>query len=131
VKQLEQAFHAAHERVFAVSEPGQRVECLTWKARASVRLPKPVLPTLATNEAAPAVEVRSRPTWWGGDEPRDVPIYNGERLAAGWTVNGPAIVELPTTTVVVYPDWILEISERGDFVMTRDPVVDRGAEEVQ
>jgi N-methylhydantoinase A/oxoprolinase/acetone carboxylase beta subunit len=46
-------------------------------------------------------------------------------------VNGPAIVELPTTTVVVYPDWILEISERGDFVMTRDPVVDRGAEEVQ
>jgi N-methylhydantoinase A len=131
VKQLEQAFHAAHERVFAVSEPGQRVECLTWKARASVRLPKPVIPTLAAHGAEPAAKGRSRPTWWGDDEPRDVPIYNGERLAPGWTVSGPAIVELPTTTVVVYPEWILEINERGDFVMRRDPVADRGTEEVQ
>ena len=46
-------------------------------------------------------------------------------------MSGPAIVELPTTTVVVYPEWILEINERGDFVMRRATVPDRGAEEVQ
>jgi N-methylhydantoinase A len=122
VTALEQAFHGAHERVFAVSEPGQRVECLTWKARASVRLPKPAIPTLASNGAGPPKAQRSRPTWWGEEEPADAPIHQGELLAAGATLQGPAIVELPTTTIVVYPEWSLEVSGRGDFVMTRTSI---------
>jgi N-methylhydantoinase A len=122
VAALEQAFHATHERVFAVSEPGQRVECLTWKARASVRLPKPAIPRLASNGADPGAAQRSRPTWWGDEDPSDAPIYQGEKLAGGAQVNGPAIVELPTTTVVVHPEWSLEVSERGDFVMTRSSI---------
>jgi N-methylhydantoinase A len=130
VTALERAFHATHERVFAVSEPGQRVECLTWKARASVRLPKPAIPTLATNGAGPGAEARSRPTWWGDDDPAPAPIHQGEVLAARATVKGPAIVELATTTIVVYPEWSLEISDRGDFLMTRpltDHALDREA----
>jgi N-methylhydantoinase A len=122
VTALEQAFHATHERVFAVSEPGQRVECLTWKARASVRLPKPAIPTLTSGGAAPGATQRSRPTWWGEEDPADAPIHQGELLAARARLDGPAIVELPTTTVVVYPEWSLEVSERGDFVMTHTSI---------
>ncbi len=33
VRALEEAFHVVHERVFAVKEPGQRLECLYWKGR--------------------------------------------------------------------------------------------------
>ncbi len=118
VSALEQAFHDTHERVFAVSEPGQRVECLTWKGRASVALPKPAAPRAASNGADPCA-ARSRPAWWGADEPVDSPVYEGEHLSAASTVRGPAIVELPTTTVVVYPEWVLDVNEHGDFVMSR------------
>jgi N-methylhydantoinase A len=130
VAALEQAFHATHERVFAVSEPGQRVECLTWKGRASVALPKPAAPRAATNGAGPR-PVRSRPAWWGADEPRDTPVLEGEHLPAGSGVRGPAIVELPTTTVVVYPDWTLAVNEHGDFVMSREATAGDFAEEGQ
>jgi N-methylhydantoinase A len=130
VAPLEQAFHATHERVFAVSEPGQRVECLTWKGRASVALPKPAAPRAATNGAGPRA-VRSRPAWWGADEPHDTPVLEGEHLPAGSGVRGPAIVELPTTTVVVYPDWTLAVNEHGDFVMSRKDTAGDFAEEGQ
>jgi hypothetical protein len=29
------------------------------------------------------------------------------------------VVELPTTTIVVYPGWRLEATPRGDFMLTR------------
>ncbi|MFI5038362.1 MAG: hydantoinase/oxoprolinase family protein [Solirubrobacterales bacterium] len=118
VSALVQAFHDTHERVFAVSEPGQRVECLTWKGRASVALPKPAPQRVASNGAGPRA-ARSRPAWWGADEPVDSPVLEGEHLSAGVSVRGPAIVELPTTTVVVYPEWVLDVNEHGDFVMSR------------
>ena len=41
VRALEEAFHRTHERVFAVREPGQYLECLLWKARATAVLDKP------------------------------------------------------------------------------------------
>ena len=33
VETMVQAFHQVHERVFAVSEPGQHIECIYWKGR--------------------------------------------------------------------------------------------------
>jgi N-methylhydantoinase A len=119
VEAMVAAFHDAHERVFAVKEPGQRVECLYWKGRASVRLPDPTLPPASTNGAGPPAPDRHRQTWWGGDEPADVPVHSADSLAAHQRVIGPAIVELPTTTIVVYPEWELEVTERGDFQLAR------------
>ena len=44
VERMVEAFHDVHERVFAVKEPGQYVECIYWKGRATAALPKPRLP---------------------------------------------------------------------------------------
>src|SRR5262249_21871264 len=41
------AFHDVHDRVFAVKEPGQYVECLYWKGRATATLTKPGVQELA------------------------------------------------------------------------------------
>ena len=49
------AFHDVHDRVFAVKEPGQYVECLYWKGRATATLTKPGVQELAAadGEAQP------------------------------------------------------------------------------
>jgi N-methylhydantoinase A len=112
------AFHEIHERVFAVKEIGQRVECLYWKGRASVTLPKPELPKVSANGGGAPESNSTRETWWGAEDPEDAPIYDAQSLAAGQALAGPAIVELPTTTVVVYPDWSLEVTDTGDFLLT-------------
>lgn len=127
--ELEAAFHATHERVFAVSEPGQRVECLTWKGRASVRLPKPGAAKPPLNGAVTIRTNSYRSTWWGSDDEHDAPIHAGDSLHRGETITGPAIVELPTTTIVVYPRWRLEVNERGDFVLLRQAPTPIAAEE--
>ena len=41
MRALEQTFHDTHRRVFAVDEPGQYLECLVWKSRATAVTAKP------------------------------------------------------------------------------------------
>ena len=121
-----EAFHAVHERVFAVKEPGQHIECLYWKGRATATLPKPEVrrsePTGA--EARPD---RRRRVWLAAAA--DAPVYLGESLTAGQHLSGPAIVEEPTTTVVVYPGWSLTVTASGDYLLERElPAATNGGE---
>ena len=121
IRAMEEAFHEVHERVFAVSEPGQRIECLYWKGRASVKLESRELAGVGSRNGGPQASPSStRPTWWGTNEPQEVEIYLGEQLFPGDHIQGPAIVELPTTTVVVYPEWSCEVTESGAFMLERD-----------
>ena len=47
-------------------------------------------------------------------------------------VSPPISVQLPpTTTVVVYPDWVLAVNEHGDFVMSREATAGGFTEEGQ
>ena len=119
VDALVAAFHETHERVFAVKELGQSVECLYWKGRARVHLPKPTL-AAATGEAQGAPSAEPRPMWWGGDDPQQTPVFLGAALSPGERIAGPAVVELPTTTVVVYPGWTATVTERGDYLLERE-----------
>ena len=60
VAALVEAFHETHERVFAVKELGQGVECLYWKGRARVHLPKPTL-AAASGDGTAGAERRAAP----------------------------------------------------------------------
>jgi N-methylhydantoinase A len=50
----------------------------------------------------PAAPTRYRQAWFNGVS-GDHPVYLRHTLAAGSEVTGPAFIELPTTTIVVYP----------------------------
>jgi N-methylhydantoinase A/oxoprolinase/acetone carboxylase beta subunit len=41
-------------------------------------------------------------------------------MLAGDRVQGPAIVELPTTTIVVYPEWSCEVLPSGAFMLEHE-----------
>ena len=123
IRAMEQAFHETHERVFAVSEPGQRIECLYWKGRAVVHLPNPPISAAQSRNGGPRLAPSGRrAAWWGSDDGQEVDIYLGDEMYPGDRVDGPAIVELPTTTVVVYPDWSCEVTETGAFMLERSVV---------
>lgn len=47
----------------------------------------------------------------------DTPIYKPEVLPPGAVVHGPAIVEEPTTTVVVYPGQAITVSPSGNYLL--------------
>ena len=119
VETMVQAFHQVHERVFAVSEPGQHIECIYWKGRATAHLAKPALAAASLNGASPPQPAAVRDAWFGAQGSMPTGCFKAESLSAGHSLTGPAVIEEPTTTVVVYPGWTATVTDTGDYALTR------------
>jgi N-methylhydantoinase A len=120
VTAVEEAFHATHQRVFAVHEPGQYLECLLWKVRATAVLEKPPLrPRTAPDgsDSAGSDEVWAYFPETGGAL---LPRLDGAMLASGARIEGPAVIREPTTTIVVYPGSAVEVTPLGNYVLEVD-----------
>ena len=113
---LEDAFHETHERVFAVREPGQYLECLLWKVRATAEPRKPGVHSRAPDAGAaqPAVVA---PAYFRETGLVPVPSYDGISLPAGTRIEGPALIREPTTTVVAYPGSTVTVSALGNYLL--------------
>jgi N-methylhydantoinase A len=53
-----------------------------------------------------------------GDAELDTPIFLGAQLRAGAVIEGPAIIEEPTSTLVVYPGGFARVSAGGRYILT-------------
>lgn len=94
-------FHARHEELFTYSLPDQEAVLVNARAAAIGKLPAlPQEPAAAAGDAA-APRAR-RPVYMGG-KLADTPIYDFDALAPGQKIEGPAVVESETTTVVLRP----------------------------
>jgi N-methylhydantoinase A len=114
---LVEAFHQAHERVYAVRDPGSAVEFVNWKGRIAIRMFPP--PPPAGVAAAPHVPPpdSTRACYFAEGGRVATPIFLGARLAAGARIAGPAIIEEPTTTIVVPPRMSATLSAAGNYIL--------------
>ncbi len=115
VEKLTEAFHRAHERVFAVADPDSEIEFLNWKARLVLRLDHPR--ATHADPGAPAPAERRRRAWFDLERPHEARVVRGEALAVGERVEGPALLEEETTTLVVPPGMSAELTPHGSFVV--------------
>ena len=112
---LIESFHDAHERIFAVREPGQRIELSQWRGRVTARTPKPPLNAgRRRGGSAPRGEHR-RMAYFPELGEIEIPVHFGEQLQSAATVQGPALVVEPETTIVIYPGWTAHVSENGNY----------------
>ncbi len=117
VAELIEAFHRTHDRVYAVRDDESPVECVNWKGRISIRPFEPP-PSPDPSDATHAPDAATTRDCYFGDGVRvPTPIYRGADLTAGAAVSGPAIVEEPTTTIVVYPGMSARLSVAGDYIL--------------
>ena len=123
-------FHGVHERVFAVVDEGNPVECLNWKGRITVHLSRAQESGVAETVPAGVPPVHSRRmAFFGEGGEIEIPIYLGAAFAPGSRVQGPAIIEEPTTTIVVYPETSAQLSGAGNFLLTIEPTGDKTGRE--
>ncbi len=97
-----------------------RVEIVTYRVRASAVSPKPAIEPAAEAGPEPPAEARApvRQVYWAelGDF-EATPIFWGERLRPGNVLAGPAIVQLPDTTIVVHPGQTARRDAFGNFII--------------
>jgi N-methylhydantoinase A len=115
---LSRAFDEVHHRVFAVSEPGARIECLTWKARLRAPVGQAAVEALVPATVdAPRVETSSTRPVYFDREWHDTAIFGGGTLGAGTVVDGPLVVEEATSTLVVPPGSRLAVTSLGNYLV--------------
>lgn len=114
VEALVREFHAVHERVFSVRDEQSAIEFLTWKGRLTVALPKRDGARTAARDGAPAPR-QQRLAYFAGLGLVPTAFFDGGDLGTGATIDGPAIIVEPTTTIVVPPGATATVSDYASY----------------
>jgi N-methylhydantoinase A len=114
---IARAFHECHERVFAVADPASEIEFLNWTGRITLRLPRVAqVPAAGAGGAASGAE-RFRRAWFSLDEVHSARVVRGADLISGASVEGPALIEEETTTLVIPPGLVARLSPHESYIV--------------
>ncbi len=98
IEQTVARFHKRHEELYAYSAAGQEVVIVNARVAVVGKLPELRAEPLLPNSTEPLVPTMRRVYLGGWIE---VPVHKFDLLPPGMVIEGPAIVESPTTTVVI------------------------------
>jgi N-methylhydantoinase A len=116
---LRQAFEATHERVYGYRLDGDPVEIEAIRLTAIGMTPPLRFPPLkaATRGAEAALRDVRLASFLGSA--METTVYDGERLASGHHIVGPALIDHPTTTIKIATGWQARVDEIGNLLMWR------------
>ncbi len=114
------AFHDRHDTLYGYRLPGGEVELINVRLTAIGATPRPDPAPAPAGSADPAPALKGRRDAWFGGGYVQVPVYDGFALTPGNRVPGPAIVEQPTTTIVVTPGATLTCDPWSNFLIRAD-----------
>jgi len=97
---------------------GAQLEVAVCRLRARALTPRPRLVKAKNGSRSIPRDAVRKPRSIQWESLRRTPVYDGEKLAIGNRVKGPAIVETSDTTVVVHPGRTLTVDTLGNFEIT-------------
>ena len=99
VDAIEDRFHRRHEELYTYSSPGQEVVFVNARVAAVGEVSQRGEGAKAAATASACKPVGTRKAYFGGW--RDIPVYAFDKLQPGHSLEGPAIIEAETTTVLI------------------------------
>jgi N-methylhydantoinase A len=112
-------FARKHEELYTFSMPWKAVEILTLRLKASTPNAPFALPQVKQAGADPSKALKRRRVCRFNGRDVDTPVYDGEKMLAGNVINGPAIIEETTTTVVIPEAYACSVDKYKNYVLTR------------
>ncbi len=108
-------FHAEHRTRFGFADPARELICVALESEtiSGGGQPQAVF-DLPTQPAAP---IAVRPIYLAAGW-LDAPVFRREQLAAGQTLDGPALVIDTGSTLLIEPGWRAELTPRGDLLLS-------------
>ncbi len=114
------AFHKRHEELFGYAMPEAPVESVNLRMTAVGRIDKPAFADQPYRGPDPSPAFKGMRSAFLDGSFRDVPVYDGSRLGNGNVIRGPAIVEEPSTTVVVPQRYRLLCDPLGNYLLSAE-----------
>ncbi len=119
IKYLTKLFHQTHDTLYGYSMPGAELELINIRLQSMGETEKPKFqPSPGSGPDASKALKNNRDVFFEG-KTVSTPVYDGLLLKHGNMIFGPAIVEEPTTTIVVPPDFDLTCDSFENYVMYR------------
>lgn len=122
IKQVVNDFTSMYKERYGSASilPGAQLEIESIRSEPVVRVWKPKRKTEAVSSATPPEGAKKpeRLVYLGGTSPVNAQIYNGSKLLGGNIVNGPAVIDLPGTSIVIDKGQQVQKTERGDFILS-------------
>jgi N-methylhydantoinase A len=119
-QEVDARFHRTYHERYQFSQPGHIVEVIN--ARVSVvgkTSPVDLKPIQNAKSDISNAQTGTRlALFLNFKQQVEIPIYDGSALQAGHIINGPAVIEEPHTTIVVFPKWQLEVQSVPSYMMT-------------
>ncbi|MEG0903760.1 MAG: hydantoinase/oxoprolinase family protein [Lachnospiraceae bacterium] len=120
IPKMEAAFHAEHERTFSIKDDTY-LQCIYWRVKAIGKQGKNiVIPEQELADAniinVPDKRTGSRKIYFKAYNKTVVtPIFYGDNLVYGDVIQGPAVIEEPTTTVIVLPGYAAKVTKYNNY----------------
>lgn len=117
VQQLVADFEATHFALNGYSMPGESVELINVRLTAYGRTDKPVVQDEEPAGVDSSAALRGTRQAIFAEGKIDVNVYDGLALKRENTVVGPAIIEQPTTTIVLTENYSLTVDAQGNYAI--------------
>jgi N-methylhydantoinase A len=118
---LAQRFHDAHERRYGHKATSEVVEIVNYKVTGVGVIPKVQLKELPLSVASLPPPLDERDAYFGRDGSHKTPVYNRNHLKAGMSIQGPAIIQEQTSTIVIYPHQSAAVDGFMNIMISLEP----------
>jgi N-methylhydantoinase A len=115
---LEGNFHAAHHRRYGHRAQAESVEIVNFSVTAVGLIPKPELKVFDSPTTKAPLPCATRAAYFNGSEAERVAVFQRDSLQTGMRIDGPAIIEEATSTVVLYRGQRAEVDRYRNIEVT-------------
>ena len=114
-------FHELHKSLYSYCERDTPVELVNVESTMIGRVSKPESPTLSLGDGdISRAQISSRGMIFARSGERvETQVFDGDKLLPGDEISGPAVIQEPTTTVVLRPGWVARLAESDCYHLVR------------
>ncbi|MGO0063545.1 hydantoinase/oxoprolinase family protein [Brevibacillus fluminis] len=117
LSQLRERFHLLHEQHYSYRLPDSEMEIVNLHMTGFGRLEKPQIAEWTGGGTVEQAIVENRRVHLDEFGWQQIPVYQRDLLAAGERFAGPAIVEEPSSSSVIYPDQRCWVDRYGNLIV--------------
>ena len=120
LQNIKEAFHNRHEELYTYSEKDSPVELVNIESTIYGRIDRPNYSELENKgQINDALKISRNLIFSEKGNALKTPVYDGNKLSPGNLIDGPAVVEEDTTTLVIESGWFLELHKSGTYIIKR------------